>query len=156
MHLVSIRHDDPKTTKHGINQAGRRTYQLGPLSQDATDVGNGARRGCSHAGTVLAQACSDAGVLSMSTCQCIYVNSAWVHLKNRVYMGLYIYGLAFDVSAFLTTDSLCLPSLSGQGQDTRAWDKFGTEKNMISSQFPLINWEMVLVLRLRCWRPVFD
>jgi hypothetical protein len=76
-------------------------------------------------------------------CQCqhvnVYVNSAWVHLKNGVYMGLYIYGLAFDVSALLTTDSLCLPSLSGQGQDTRAWDKFGTEKNMISSQCPLIN-----------------
>ena len=68
---LPIRHDDPKTTKHGINQAGRRTYQLGPLSQDTADVGNGARRGCSHAGTVLAQARSDAGVLSMSTCQCI-------------------------------------------------------------------------------------
>lgn len=83
--------DDPKTTKHGINQAGRGTYQLGPLSQDTADVGNGARRGCSHAGTVLAQARSDAGVLSMSRCQCICQLRMSSCEKRGLYIWVYTY-----------------------------------------------------------------
>ena len=83
--LVSIGHDDPKTTTHGINQAGRRTYQLGTI-----EPGHRGRWQWCKKRVLPCRHSSLRKRLSALGCRCfvnvnmsmIDVNSAWVHLKN--------------------------------------------------------------------------